>query len=664
MSWKSIDVTAKLGNDGTLRVSERQRIVFDGAWNGGERRFVVDPGQQLVVEGVSSVNKQGKPFPMKEAQGEGIAFREYRFDGQTLRWRARNPEDPPFDNATRTYVIDYALRNVVERNGDRYNLAHDFGLPGADWPIDSFSVTLELDSGWEAPADFVPRFERRNIPGGEGVPLTLQLKWVGEGQPQYVTVAAPPPPLPTGPPTYIKPQPPAAPPPPPASALSKLIALAGFAFVAMLMMLRFLRREESVGRFEPPPEVTPRWLEEHLLVHRAEVVGAAWDGETGQGEVAALIAIMTAEGKIQNVPGAPRLRLLVPRETLSEYERGFVDALFVNGSEIDPETLRQHYRYTGFEPSRTIAGPLAVAAETLVGNRSRASWAFGCVAAIGCFFLFPLMAGAFVLTLPFAVSYRNSLRGRGVATALPLPLILAAALHALVNVSIGWLIANLFAGLVLLWVALRMASWRQSAAELRNLRNFHAARAFLLEWIRRREPVVDPRWIPYMLAFGLLPDDRWSVAAVPPPVEPRPMHDHDGYDQPRHVAPSPAVSGGGGGGGGVASGGGVAGAPVPSFAAGGGRFGGAGATGSWATIQSFAAAVAPKPPRSSGTTGSTRSSSSGSGWSWSSSGSSSSSSSRGSSSSRSSSSSSRGSGGGSSSRSSGSRSGGGGGGGW
>ncbi|HYI07489.1 MAG TPA: hypothetical protein VEK57_00335 [Thermoanaerobaculia bacterium] len=50
--------------------------------------------------------------------------------------------------------------------------------------------------------------------------------------------------------------------------------------------------------------------------------------------MAALIAIMTAEGKIENVSGAPKLRLLVPRNSLSDYERGFVDALFINGNEI------------------------------------------------------------------------------------------------------------------------------------------------------------------------------------------------------------------------------------------------------------------------------------------------------------------------------------------
>lgn len=618
--WGALDVVAKLENDGTLRISERHRMRFDGDWNGGQREFRVAPGQELSFAGMSRVEADGVTRPMAEARGEGINLHEYRMAGQTLRWRAREASDPPFRNEERIYVIAYSLRNIVERKPEHYVLDHDFAIPDRTGVIESLSVKLELDSAWQAPAGFVPQFERTNVPPGDSAILTVQLQWTGEGQPQFLASAVPVNTTPAAP-TTAAPMTPPAPPVPPVSLLSKLAALAAFLLVGAGLTTLFLRREKALGRFAPTPQVTPEWLEEHLLAHRAEVVGVAWDGATGPGEVAALIAIMTAEGKIENLPGAPKLRLLVPRESLSDYERGFVNALFIQGDEIDPETLRLHYRETGFQPAKSIAAPLSAAAVKLVGNQKTVSWAVGCVGFVLALFVFPIMAIGFALTLVAAARYRSSLARPGLAAAIPLPLLLAALFHTYIHVSLGWLTANLIAGAFLFAVALRLASWRGSREELRRLLDFLAARNFLRQRIVQRDPEVDPRWIPYMLAFGLVPDDRWSVAAAS-----RPQNMHFDTSNARHGYSSPASPKG---------------VPAPVFTPAGGAFGGAGATGSWASIQTFASTVAATPTRSA----SSSSSSSGSGWSWSSSGSSSSSSSR-------------------SSSSSSSRSGGGGGGGW
>lgn len=645
LAWKVLDVSAKLDNDGTLRISERHRMRFDGDWNGGERVFRVEPGQQLALRGMSRIDENGETQPMAKATGDGIGLHEYRFDGRTLRWRARQASDPPFRNAERVYVIDYALRNVVERNGEAYVLDHDFAFVDRPGPIESFSATLDLGSAWQGPPDFVPLFARTDVPAGESVVLRVELQWTGEGQPVYVAPLVPPMRTPAAGVVETRPpRLPASPPRPRASTAMKLAALGAFVLAAVLLMSGFLRREEALGRYEPPPDVTPGWLEENLLVHRAEVVGAAWDGVTGPGEVAALIAIMTAEGKIENVSGAPKLRLLVPRGSLSDYERGFVDALFISGDEIDPETLRRHYREVGFRPEKTIAAPLSAAARKLVGNAPALSWGVGCAALAVTAFVFPIVAVAFLLTLALVSVYRSAFPSRRMATALVLPLLFAAALHTYINVSLGWLIGSLMAGALLLRLALRLASWRESEHELRNLRNFHAAREFLRQRIVLRDPEVDPRWIPYMLAFGLVPDDRWAVATAARPAR-TDSRDHGRREDPRLETRLSTLADDGGR------------SPAPSaFQAGGGSFGGAGATGSWASIQAFASVVAATPPRSAS---SGRSTSSGRGWSWSSSGGSSSSSGSSWSGSRSGSSS-----GSRSSSSGGSRSGGGGGGGW
>ncbi len=615
LRWKSLEVTAKLENDGTLRVSERHRMLFDGDWNGGQRVFRVGRGQQLSLLSMSRVDERGRKRPMALTLSERIALHEYGFDGTTLRWRAREASAPPFRNAERVYVVDYLVRNIVARQGDHYVLSHDFAFTDRPGPIESFSAKLDLDSAFQPPVDFVSLYERTDLPPGESAVLTVRLQRTGEGEPQYLATPALPDATPaqgvssTPPPSVPEP-----PPPPPASTIAKLTALLAFLTAAILLTIWFWRREAGLGRFEPRPRVTPEWLEHNLLVHRAEVVGAAWDGATGPGEVAALIATMTTEGKIENVAGAPRLRLLVPRESLSEYERGFVDALFIEGNEISPEKLRKHYGGTGFEPAKSITAPLAAAASRLVRTGPGATWKWGCVAFVATLFVFPFMACAFVVTLALAYWYGRRLGGRALAMCFPVPLLLAAMLHTLINTSLGWLVANLVAGAVLFAIALRLASWRGTGLELRNLVNFIAARKYLRQRIVLQDPVVDPRWIPYMLAFGLTPDDRWSVTAARP-HRPEARRDEDRRTTPStsRASSSPPSA--------------TARPAAPAFQSGGGGFGGAGATGSWASIQTFATTVAAKPARSSSSFGSSSSSSSGSGWSWSSGGGSSSSSS-------------------------------------
>src|SRR5687768_1783891 len=56
LHWSSIDVDARLDRDGVLEVSETQAFVFDGDWNGGERRFNVRHAQSLELLGVERID--------------------------------------------------------------------------------------------------------------------------------------------------------------------------------------------------------------------------------------------------------------------------------------------------------------------------------------------------------------------------------------------------------------------------------------------------------------------------------------------------------------------------------------------------------------------------------------------------------------------------------
>jgi hypothetical protein len=599
--WRSLDVEAKLDREGELRVSERHTMVFDGDWNGGERNFRVAPGQQLQLISISRIDPQSGQSQRLFASSGSIGLGQHMLSGTTLRWRARRTNDPPFSNQELTYVIDYALRNIVERRGDAYALEHDFAFAERPGVIEAYSLKLDLDPVWQPGPGFTPAIERANLAPGQSVIFDLPLKWTGEGQPQFI--ANPRPRFAQEAPVVVDESAPRV------ALWLKLVALTLFLAAAAGVWSWFHRAEMRLGRFQPPAEVTREWLEQNLLVHRAEVVGAAWDNHAGQAEVAALIAIMTGEGKIENQAGAkPRLRLLVPRASLSDYERAFVDRLFIAGDEIDPDTLGKHYRSTGFDPADTIRGPLYDAAQRLVGRSADGvAIALGCFGFVAMFVLMPAagwLAGErwsvvlglvgillFGISIALTTTYQSAPR---VTSMLPAPLILFGAVLAFAATTPAGLISFLAADTLLLWIVLRSARWQGTGEELMNLRAFRIARNFLRRRLEHADPKIEERWIPYIIAFGLGPElDRWFVSAPRTESTDRPS---------RSVSPSPSIASSSSGGGG---------ASAPVFVAAGGRFGGAGATGGWASsISSFAAAVPAPAPTGGGGGGSSWSSSS------------------------------------------------------
>src|SRR5262249_55243743 len=86
--------------------------------------------------------------------------------------------------------------------------------------------------------------------------------------------------------------------------------------------------------------------------------GAAWDGRIGTSEVVALIARMTAEGKLESQAegtNSMRLQLKVDRDKLNGHEKALVDGLFFgHRTETSTKDVRQHYKKRGFDPATVI----------------------------------------------------------------------------------------------------------------------------------------------------------------------------------------------------------------------------------------------------------------------------------------------------------------------
>ena len=148
LHWQSLDVRAFLDADGALHVRETQAIVFDGDWNGGERRFSIRDGHRLKFERL--IEKDASGNTLREFhRGDLDRIGEFRwFDGHVLRWRTRMPDDPPFQDALRIYELDYVIAGVLQRQGSRFFLDHDFAFPDRTGIIEHLHGELTFDASW------------------------------------------------------------------------------------------------------------------------------------------------------------------------------------------------------------------------------------------------------------------------------------------------------------------------------------------------------------------------------------------------------------------------------------------------------------------------------------------------------------------------------------
>ena len=342
LHWDSVDVAAHLDAEGRLLVTETQTMVFNGDWNGGERRFNIRPRQKLQLISLDRAEGDGWKSMVRDGSLDDVD--DYAFaDDTTLRWRSRLPADAPFANTRLTYVLLYQLSNIVLKDGDDYKLDHDFLFPEREGVINRASVALTFDPEWQPQTSVQSRYTAEQLPKGRGLVLTIPLRYTGAGVPVALATNLPP---------------------------GIIRALWSLLVVPIVVIGWVFARERWYGRFAPlNTQVDEAWIREHIVKHPAEVVAAAWDNHIESAEVVALIARLVAEGKLQG--GARNksmsLHLAVDRETLDGYERALVDGLFFEKrTDTSTELVQRHYRKKGFDPAGLIRAGLKARAETIL----------------------------------------------------------------------------------------------------------------------------------------------------------------------------------------------------------------------------------------------------------------------------------------------------------
>lgn len=594
--WPEIAMRIRLDAEGTLHVTERQTMHFDGDWNGGERRFRLGPEQKLTFQSLTRIDPAtGESRAVTEGDIDQVD-RYAWFRDKTLRWRSRLPNDPPFQNQVIVYVLEYTLSQVLRRSGDSYQLAFDAIFPDRSGVVEKLVVDTELDPVWEPRQKVPAHSEKENLAPGEVFVVRADLAYRGAGAPAGVRTPTP---------LHLR------------YALFAAALLASFGFYLTLR-----RRETALGRYAPPSLPSgwdEAWLRDNVFAYRAEEVGALWDRSVGPPEVAATLARLVGEGKlaseVEKTSGlfgkeVLHLKLRVDRSAFEDYERTLIGKLFFGGRDAtSTEEVRKHYKSKGFDPAGAIRPGLEaqlarhaeLAEATPAPGRKRTFFLF--LAALAGFALdavgrWPaglVFAGLtlavilfdFVFATIAAVVWRNRVRRLdlgslfwivpGVLATLvclgatfwsdwmPQPMPLRPGLWG--DLALALLVAAIWSSLT------HNAQSREGPSAIRRRQILGAARDLLRAELKQQQPRLQDDWFPYLLAFGLSREvDRWFRAF--------------GGLQRTGFSPTYSTSGSGSSGG--------------SWTGGGGAFGGAGASSSWAAAATGLAAGVATPGSSGG----------------------------------------------------------------
>lgn len=503
LSWDELAVRARLDDRGRLHIREQQTIVFDGDWNGGERKFRLEPGQKLDFHGMSRRDPDSGALVPLTHGGLGNLHHFDFTDEKTLRWRSRLPEDPPFRNERITYVLDYTLSNILVKRGGEYRLNHDFAFTDRDGVIRRFTLDLDLGTSWSAP-DIRRHIEAGPLPPGEGVVVRGDLQYTGSGAPAAQRNTAP-----------IR------------------LALAIILIAAPFLLWRRMRRhEESIGRLAPlvTQSISPQWIGENLLTVPPEVIGTAWDEDAGAHEVSALLARWAAENRITATPVSAQelqMTLNVPRETFEGYELELINKLFFKGNETSTTAIREYYKSSGFSPSDIVGRHLVEKANALshmndpVAPPSRAPSLLLLATTVVCFIAaFSGGRATFATAAPIGIvglfwmigaSLARTWRGRidqGLRHTTGVKFCIAVTVAIALVIIIGstsWaaVVGFLSLGLLVTNNVINIARSKRGAAAIAFRKRLAAARQFFIEELQKPVPAMDDGWFPYVVAFGL-----------------------------------------------------------------------------------------------------------------------------------------------------------------
>jgi hypothetical protein len=108
--YQRYDVKMTLNKDTSIDVVETQQVAWSGDWNGLQRDYDLQGGAKIKVLGLS---ENGQEYRRGSVSSKGGYILERKRGNVNVKWRSRNVNERPYNNAQTTFEIRYHLTGAI-----------------------------------------------------------------------------------------------------------------------------------------------------------------------------------------------------------------------------------------------------------------------------------------------------------------------------------------------------------------------------------------------------------------------------------------------------------------------------------------------------------------------------------------------------------------------
>jgi len=379
--WQAIVVRFTIDRDGGLHVREQVQVDVPPSVATLERDYWGDAEQQVTIDAITLVGD--RTVNLERGNLDRAHHYEMPWNGR-IRWSVRDKAAVPDAVRSYTYVIETTVRDGVipawsiprgklSHGGDGqlgdvrerlreilpvwreakkyprelYLLDYQYEMPPPSTKGTTIQLQLYWEDGWKPAGELTPDNIAEPIARDFYNPDRYRVTHFffysgGYGRPLAVDVE---------------------------NHATRMAALLGFPIACLLLWLAFFLREAWRRRLSGGAEADEQLLRETVYSEPPEVIAARWSGEAQYPSIEAFLRRLEREHKIALMiePGRDpeeddplvRIRLLVPRDKLTPYERAGIDALIPDGWETSSAEIQQRHGGHNFDPTEALHAELA-----------------------------------------------------------------------------------------------------------------------------------------------------------------------------------------------------------------------------------------------------------------------------------------------------------------
>jgi hypothetical protein len=387
--WNSIIVRFTIDADGKLHVSEEVQVDVPPAVQQLERTYWSENEQKVTFQSITMYDGE-RTVPLEDGGDLERAnhFRQSEWPGKVV-WSVRDKNTSPGGVRSLTYVIESTVSDAVipawsiprgklsmdghETFGDprrrlrevlplwrealknprhRYLVDYQFEMPPPSTNGTRIQLQIYWPRGWEPVHEIVPDTVARPLERDAGNPDAWRVTHLFEEDGRH--------PLPS---IDVR------------HHAIRMVSLIGFPIVALLFWILFVLRELLRRGLARGGDADDEQLARGAVFKEApEVIQARWSGDAAFVSIEPFLRRLERERKLaivieqRQIPMEPgdqdddddanetivTLRLLVPREQLTPYERAGIDALIPDGWETSSEDIQKRHEGTEFDPSDAL----------------------------------------------------------------------------------------------------------------------------------------------------------------------------------------------------------------------------------------------------------------------------------------------------------------------